>query len=87
MKKYCIFVLTLVLALSLSACRSKSNNPTQPSTTTPATTTQPMTTAPILDPTIMDPTIDQNIPDPEVNPNSTMDTTDMTGASGNGTMG
>ena len=73
MKKYSIIAIILLLAISLSACGRKMINETTPSTMEP--TIIPPTT--ILDPTIMDPTLETNIPDPEVDSNST-DSTDNT---------
>lgn len=73
MKKSAIIALALLLCLSLAACRMSNNDETTAPTTAP--TTVP-TTAPTTVPTIpaIDPTIDTNIPDPEVDPNSTTPT-------------
>ena len=72
MKKFGIFALAVILALSAAGCGKRDNkNPT----TTPSTA--PATTAPTVMPEI--PEIETNIPDPTVNDNSTGDSTDMTG--------
>ena len=64
MNKFSIIALVLVLTLSLCACGRRNNTPAMPdpTVTTPAPSTIP--SKPVTDPT--------NIPDPEVNPNSTM---------------
>ena len=66
MKKLNYFALIFVLTLSLCACGRADSTPSVPSTTPVA----PQPTAP-KNP-IPDPTTATNIPDPEVNPNSTM---------------
>ena len=77
MKKSAIIAIALLLCLSLAACRMSNNDETTAPTTAPTTipTTAPTTvpTVPTVIPTI-DPTIDTNIPDPEVDPNSTTPT-------------
>ena len=66
MKKFCIFALILVLTLSMCACGRSGTTPGVPSTTPVA----PQPTVP--EKPIPDPTTATNIPDPEVNSNSTM---------------
>ena len=75
MKKLCVAALLGLMVLSLAACGRKNDmmpttKPTTVPTTVPATTTVPQTT---VMPEI-DPTLDTNIPDENVNGNST-DTT------------
>ena len=62
MKKFSIFALILVLTVSLCACGRTNETPTAPVAPLPAVPETPAT----------DPTTATNIPDPEVNPNSTM---------------
>ena len=77
MKKLFAIALALVIIGSLAACGCQAQEPTRP-TTVPTTipTTVPVTTAPTTIPTetttpMMDPTTATNIPDPEVDTNST----------------
>ena len=86
MKKFACIVLMILLLASLAACRMGGNDETTAPTTAPTTTpTTAPTTAPTTVPTMptilptIDPTIDTNIPDPEVDPNST----DPIGTDGN----
>ena len=72
MKKMTIFALAAVLALCFAACGKKTDNN--------AVTTTPTTENAMLPQ--MDPTMDTNIPDDEVNGNST-DTTGTTEDNGN----
>ena len=67
MKKYSMIALILVLTVSLCACgrRNKESVVTNPTVTTPAVTTAPTKPA-------TEPTLETNIPDPEVDHNSTM---------------
>ena len=83
MKKLFTIALALVLTCSLAACGCQAQEPSQP-TTAPTTmpTTAPATTAPTPLPTentepMMDPSTETNIPDPEVDSNSTESTSDM----------
>ena len=91
MKKLSTIAFAFVLIFSLAACGCQAQEST-PATTIP-TTSAPVTTAPATTATTMpastatvpsmDPTIDTNIPDPEVDSNSTEmteDTTESTGA-------
>lgn len=64
MKRFSIFVLVIMLALSLAACGKKNNN----NTTAPSSTT-PTAGSSILPET--EPTMGTNIPDDNVNDNST----------------
>lgn len=73
MKKLSIFVLVLVLALAMAACGKKDDTGSQ-------NTTVPTTGNSILPE--MDPTMDTNIPDDNVNGNST-DTTGTTNTTEN----
>lgn len=63
MKKYCIFALVLVLAMSMAACSMGGNETT--TTTTPSTTSPMATILPTI-PT----TIEPNIPDTQVDTGS-----------------
>ena len=65
MKKLWILAFVFVLTLQLAGCGRRMEDPvtTTPSVNPPAVTTP---SNPV------DPTLDTNIPDPEVNPNSTM---------------
>ena len=67
MKRYTVILLVIVLAFALTACGRRNETPVQ---TTPPVTTAP--TEPATMPTI-DPTMGTNIPDPEVDNNSTTD--------------
>lgn len=73
MKKLCVALTLIILAMSVCACGRETQQPaaTIPSATTPATTPSEDMTLPTIDPTM-----GTNIPDPEVDPNSTMDMTD-----------
>ena len=73
MKKLSIFALVLVLALAMAACGKKDNTGSQ-------NTTVPTTGNSVLPE--MDPTMDTNIPDDNVNGNST-DTTGNTSSTEN----
>ena len=78
MKKLSIFALIIVLALSVAACGKKDDTNRQ-DTTVPTTGNSMLPE--------MDPTMDTNIPDDNVNGNST-DTTNSTGdVGGNSTNG
>lgn len=76
MKRLCIVLTMVIVAMTACACGRKDK---LPSATTPAVTT-PATIAPTDEMTLptIDPTMGTNIPDPEVDPNSTMDMTDPT---------
>ena len=88
MKKLFTIALALVLTFALVACGCQAKEPVRPTTVpttmpTTAPSTAPATTAPTTLPTettepIMDPTMETNIPDPEVDYNST-EATDVTG--------
>ena len=82
MKKITIAVLVFVLIATLAACGCQSRTDTNNGGTTTETTTTPTTATiidpTIIDPTIMDPTIETNIPDPDINTEST-NGTDHTG--------
>lgn len=79
MKKFALIALAFVLVLSLTACGRNDDTTTQDNNQTPSTD------LPILPDTTDDDTT--NIPDPEVNSNSTADNngTADNGASNNGT--
>lgn len=66
MKKFSIIALILVLTVSFCACGRKNK---EPITTTPPVATPAPTNPESFDNT---PNMETNIPDPEVNPNSTM---------------
>ena len=80
MKKLSIFALILVLVLALAACGKKNDTGSQ-------NTTVPTTGNSVLPE--MDPTMDTNIPDDNVNGNSTdtTGTTDATGSNSGSTSG
>lgn len=83
MKKFSIFALVLVLALAMAACGKKDDTGSQ-------NTTVPTTGNSILPE--MDPTMDTNIPDDNVNGNSTdttgtTNTTENSGAANGSTSG
>ena len=84
MKKLFTIALSLVLTCSLAACGCQAQEPA-PTTTVPTTNapTTTATTAPTTTATVpsMDPTIDTNIPDAEVESNST-EVTEGTGGAG-----
>lgn len=79
MKKFAIFTLVLVIALSLNACRMGETQTTTEQNTTPDTTTAttPTVTTPIAtDPIVIDPTIEPNVPDPSVDNDHLIDPTE-----------
>ena len=100
MKRFGFIAMSIVLALALTACgRKNKNEATVPTTERPTQSTTAATTAPTTKPTIpattkpttspttdpaVDPTMDTNIPDPDVEPNSTMPGNDGTDSTNNG---
>ena len=72
MKKIIAITAAAILCLACAACGCSNSEPATMPTTRPTTPT----TAPTVPSTIL-PTMETNIPDPEVNDNSTM-STDMT---------
>ena len=92
MKQITAIVLAMVLAFSLCACgcmRQPEQTPTENTGTrpevTPPVTTQPATTAPTTMPDMIEP--ETNIPDPEVDPNSTGNDNGIIGGDQNGANG
>ena len=74
MKKFSLLLVAAMIAVSLCACGKKEQTP---AVTTPAATS-PTAAAPTEEMTLptIDPTMGTNIPDPEVDPNSTDDMLD-----------
>jgi len=73
MKKYSIYAVILVLAISLAACRMDGGN----ESTTRNTTNAPTTATPTIIPSM--PTVETNIPDPSVDTGHLGDTEGMDG--------
>ena len=76
MKQWLALTLAILVMASLAACGCQNSNMGSNTTNTTAATTEttqpaPKATEPILDPTILDPTFETNIPDEQVNENST----------------
>ncbi len=77
MKKTAIFVLAVILAFGLCACKMGGNEPTNPAPATNSPATVPSEpAAPTESDPIMDPTMDTNVPDPSVDNDHLIEPTD-----------
>lgn len=82
MKRIAIITLILAIAVGLCGCKmggneqttSPTNNTTVPQTTAP--TEPPVTTPIVTDPIVIEPTIEPNIPDPSVDNDHLIDSTE-----------